>query len=66
MSRIRKCDRCSETYEPYTARFNSVGISTFNMDNELEDVSTDFDLCPKCAKEFESWLNAYGKVIATN
>ena len=60
MARIRKCDRCNETYEPYSDGFNVVGTSTYNMDNEVTDVPVDHDLCPKCKLEFKSWFEAFG------
>ena len=61
MSRIRKCDRCNETYEPYEAGFNSVGTTTYDMDNDMIGTSTDYDLCPKCKSEFKAWFEAHGE-----
>lgn len=61
--RIRKCDRCSETYTPYVESFNSVGISTFNIDDEEISTGQFFDLCPKCRDEFKAWLEAHGTKI---
>lgn len=60
MARIRKCDRCKKTYEPYEGDFNSIGTATYNMDNEQLDVTTDYDLCPACNAEFKAWFEAHG------
>ena len=63
MARIRKCDRCNKTYEPYEGTFNSVGISEYDMDNQMHGISTDYDLCPTCAAEFKSWFETHGKYL---
>lgn len=57
--RIRKCDRCGETYTPYENDFNTVGTYTFNIDEEEIGTSNCYDLCPRCREEFKSWLNAH-------
>lgn len=59
MSRIRRCDRCHEVYNPYENGFNTVGTSTYNMDEEQIDVHQNYDLCPKCKAEFLAWLEAH-------
>lgn len=60
MSRVRKCDRCKKTYEPYENEFNSVGTTTYDMDNDMIGMSTDYDLCPRCQSEFKAWFEAHG------
>lgn len=61
--RIRKCDRCNEVYEPYEDTFNSVGISTFNIEDEEKGNGVYYDLCPKCQAELLAWLTAHGTKI---
>lgn len=63
MARIRKCDRCEETYTPYMNGFNTIGTGTYNMDNEVEGLSVDFDLCPKCKADFIAWFEAHGAKV---
>lgn len=49
MSRVYKCDRCGEYYDKPTKciRYtNSTGSKTYG----------EYDLCDKCAEEFETWL----------
>jgi hypothetical protein len=63
MARIRKCDRCGETYTPYETGFNTVEVSTYNMDNECEGTTTTYDLCPKCKTDFTAWFQAHGAKV---
>ena len=58
--RIRKCDRCGDTYKPYENSFNTVGNMTFNMDEEELGTTVCYDMCPKCKDEFTAWLTAHG------
>jgi len=58
--RVRRCDRCGEVYDNYVGN-NTVGRCEFNMDDEQTNTEEYFDLCPKCNKELESWLNAHKK-----
>ena len=60
MARIRECDRCKKTYKPYEDTFNSVGVTTYDMDNEAVGTSTDYDLCPSCNADFKAWFEAHG------
>ena len=62
--RIRKCDRCGGTYEPYESKFNTVGIVTFNMDDEDVSGTTFYDLCPHCRQEFVSWMETHGAKVS--
>lgn len=61
--RIRQCDRCNRSYEPYEDKFNNIGTRTYNMDNESLESGTDYDLCPQCREEFIEWFNAAGAVV---
>lgn len=63
MSRLRKCDRCDEVYEQYVGG-NTVAIAEFNLNDEQLGAEEYYDLCPKCKKEFDAWLNTFNKVIA--
>lgn len=60
MARIRKCDRCGKTYVGYEDTFNTVGTTTYNMDNDMIGTSTDYDICPDCKAEFIAWFGAHG------
>lgn len=63
MARIRKCDRCGETYKPYENAFNTIETSTYNMDNECEGITVTYDLCPKCKADFIAWFEAHGAKV---
>lgn len=64
--RIRKCDRCGETYEPYEIDFNTVSTYTFNIDEEEIGSSNCYDLCMKCRDEFKCWLGVHRPKNANN
>lgn len=55
MARVRRCDRCGKYYEPYEHENNTIGMSTFNMDEELVGMEEHKDLCPECMAEFNCW-----------
>lgn len=52
MARVYKCDRCGAYYDKPSKRIrytNSTGSSTYG----------EYDLCDKCAEEFEQWLKEH-------
>lgn len=65
MARIRECDRCKCCYDNYTNDYNSVGTAVYNMDNESVGNTVFYDLCPKCQREFKSWLFEFSGTKST-
>lgn len=55
MSEARKCDRCSSYFE-YDENMNNYIV--FGNRHIIVDLKKgkDFDICPKCMKEFEDWF----------
>ncbi len=55
MSEARKCDRCSSYFE-YDENMNNYIV--FGNRHIIVDLKRgkDFDICPKCMKEFEDWF----------
>jgi hypothetical protein len=60
MARVRKCDRCGKYYEPKHDLTPVLGITSFNMDNEMVGNEDYKDLCPECKESFDTWLNEIG------
>lgn len=58
MSKALKCDRCGDFYIPYNSDTNpnQVVFYSFDYDSQTFANSKYFDLCPRCADRFESWL----------
>lgn len=58
MARARVCDRCGKYYPHYNDE-NTIGVTSFNIDNEAVSAEQYYDLCPECQEEFRDWL--FGK-----
>lgn len=61
---IYNCDRCNNSYEPYTSLSGFMGVQAFKRNKrERGDESTPLFsygyrkyLCPDCMAEMESWM----------
>lgn len=62
---VRKCSRCSKSYEAYNFVENSKEISGVifaNIDGLGRYYDHDLlDLCPECSEQLMGWFNAKGK-----
>ena len=68
MSLVRQCDSCGAVFAPYRKRvsdherkptaFVSIGIGAFDYKTEapVDNASTVYDLCPKCSKQLNVFL----------
>ena len=68
MSMVRQCDRCGAVFAPYRKRvsdheekptaFVSIGIGAFDYKTEapVDNALTEYDLCPKCSKQLNVFL----------
>ena len=55
MSEARKCDRCSSYFEYDETMNNYIVFGNRHIIVDLKR-GKDFDICPKCMKEFEDWF----------
>lgn len=57
---FKKCDRCGEslTNEFPVANITSINRLLIESNNLLDFRHKDFDLCGKCTKEFEKFMEA--------
>lgn len=55
MSEARKCDRCSSYFEYDENMPNYIVFGNRHIIVDLKR-GKDFDICPKCMKEFEDWF----------
>lgn len=58
MGRARVCDRCNKYYPHYNDE-NTIGVTSFNLNNEAVSTEQYYDLCPECLEAFRGWL--FGK-----
>ena len=58
MAWATKCDRCGKYFDYHDDKENAFAFMKYNYGNNKYYVeSEEFDLCPKCIKSLEKWMN---------